>query len=392
MNQFQNAAEELEKEYQIFLDYIETNEVMISKATGHFGKKDCFELNSRFHIVKERYKKAGRTQEYYTVIDFFVFFSVYLDILRLVSKKGVGLIYEKGEKYSSFYELYPIEKYALMMWVWLGGYEDAFRNFSFSAVSSEFYEKLRKTKVNEPVTYSYVKDPQIWGKFYSPQLRLCALFRLITIEWLDKGPVDPENKFLVNAIYKTEEGACLTALMDEIDEDFWNYPDDDSLSDLIFEIIPEEMTDTDLKFQRILEKSAEPGEHSIEFQIRVGSAVREIKTGDQHTLEDLHYEILKSVDFDSDHLYYFQFGSGTLRQKYYAPECRDMELTADEVVLAELTLYEGLSFEFIYDFGDSWHFHVMVKRIIPGHMEGSEMTVVKGANPEQYPSYDEEEW
>lgn len=150
MNKFQNAAEELEKEYQIFLDYIETNEVMISKATGHFGKKDCFELNSRFHIVKERYKKAGRTQEYYTVIDFFVFFSVYLDILRLVSKKGVGLVYEKGEKYPSFYELYPIEKYALMMWVWLGGYEDAFRNFSFSAVSSEFYEKLRKTKVNEP--------------------------------------------------------------------------------------------------------------------------------------------------------------------------------------------------------------------------------------------------
>ena len=44
------------------------------------------------------------------------------------------------------------------------------------------------------------------------------------------------------------------------------------------------------------------------------------------------------------------------------------------------------------DFGDSWHFHVIVKRIIPGHMEGSETTVVKGANPEQYPSYDEEEW
>ena len=34
----------------------------------------------------------------------------------------------------------------------------------------------------------------------------------------------------------------------------------------------------------------------------------------------------------------------------------------------------------------------MVKRIIPGHMDGSETTVVKGANPEQYPSYDEEEW
>lgn len=39
MNQFQNAAEELEKEYQIFLDYIETNEVMISKATAILEKK-----------------------------------------------------------------------------------------------------------------------------------------------------------------------------------------------------------------------------------------------------------------------------------------------------------------------------------------------------------------
>lgn len=33
MNQFQNAAEELEKEYQIFLDYIETNEVMIDRKS-----------------------------------------------------------------------------------------------------------------------------------------------------------------------------------------------------------------------------------------------------------------------------------------------------------------------------------------------------------------------
>lgn len=57
-----------------------------------------------------------------------------------------------------------------------------------------------------------------------------ALFRLITIEWLDEETGRSENKFLVNAIYKTEEGACLSdsAEMDEIMR-ISNYPDMTSL-------------------------------------------------------------------------------------------------------------------------------------------------------------------
>ena len=40
MELFQNVAEELGKEYQCFLDYLESNEVQLSNRTGHIGKKD----------------------------------------------------------------------------------------------------------------------------------------------------------------------------------------------------------------------------------------------------------------------------------------------------------------------------------------------------------------
>ena len=62
--------------------------------------------------------------------------------------------------------------------------------------------------------------------------------------------------------------------------------------------------------------------------------------GDQFTLDDLHYLIQKSVDFDMDHLYYFQIGLGTSRRRYFAPECVDELWRADTTSLAELMPYE----------------------------------------------------
>lgn len=51
MKLFQKAAEKLGKEYQLFLDYFELNEVQLSKRTGHIGKKDCFALNGLLDLI-----------------------------------------------------------------------------------------------------------------------------------------------------------------------------------------------------------------------------------------------------------------------------------------------------------------------------------------------------
>lgn len=393
MEIFKKAAENLEKDYQIFLDYLETNEVRISKATEHIGKKDCFNLNSQFCIVNEKYKGAGRTQEYYAVIDFFVFFSIRGDILRFVKKRGAGLVAEKGDNYDSFFVMSSMERYVLMLGVWLSDYWEVLEENHSLVGGFELFSVLKDTETGHAVKKRNRRGGgEVWGMFYFPQIRLYALFGLLTIEWLDEESGNPDNKFLIKELYQTEAGACFTKLMEKHGGDYWYHPDDDLISAVLNGILPVTTPEMEERFRRFLEVSAEAGEHSIEFSIKHGSIVRTIKTGDQHTLEDLHLGILDSVGFDRDHLYYFQFGSGTLRRRYYAPECREGELAADEILLAELSLYEGMSFEYLYDFGDMWRFQIWVKNIRPGHMDGSEITAVKGENPEQYPAYGEEDW
>lgn len=106
--------------------------------------------------------------------------------------------------------------------------------------------------------------------------------------------------------------------------------------------------------------------------------------GDQFTLDDLHYLIQKSVDFDMDHLYCFQIGSGTSKMIYYAPEYESEPWPADTVSLAELSLYEGMHFKYLFDFGDEWRFQVTVEQILPEHSQECEISKVKGEAPEQY--------
>lgn len=392
MEKFQKAADNLEKDYQIFLDYLVTNEVRISKATEHIGKKDCFNLNSQFCIVNEKYKGVGRTQEYYAVIDFFVFFSVKGGILRYAQKRGAGPAYEKGDNYDSFFRMSSLERYILMLGVWLGDYWRVLEENHSLVGGFGLFRALKDTETGHPVKNINGMDREVWGMFYIPQIRLYALFGLLTIKWLEEDPGNPDNKFLIKEICQTEAGACFTRLMNKYGGDYWFHPNEDMISAVLEGILPISTPETEEKIRRFLEVSVEAGEHAIEFLIKLGSIVRKIKTGDQHTLEDLHFEILDSVGFDRDHLYYFQFGSGTLRRRYYAPECAENDLPADEILLAELSPYEGMGFEYLYDFGDMWHFQVLVKHICPGHMDGSEITAVKGENPEQYPTYGEEDW
>ena len=106
--------------------------------------------------------------------------------------------------------------------------------------------------------------------------------------------------------------------------------------------------------------------------------------GDQFTLEDLHYLIQKSVDFDMDHLYYFQIGLGTSQIRYFAPECEDETRHADTISLAELLLFERMQFKYLFDFGDQWNFQITVENILAEHIQECEIIRIKGESPEQY--------
>ncbi|MBB2183604.1 hypothetical protein H0486_12040 [Lachnospiraceae bacterium MD1] len=171
--------------------------------------------------------------------------------------------------------------------------------------------------------------------------------------------------------------------MKKQDREFWYTLNVSTVLPVIRNIVKDNSVDKEEKLMSFFEFREETGLHTIEFKIEVGSCVRKIIMGDQFTLEDLHYLIQESVDFDNDHLYYFQIGSGTLRRRYLIPECED-ELWQADTVLAELMLYEGMQFEYLFDFGDEWHFQITVVHIVTEHTEECQICMVKGEAPEQY--------
>lgn len=385
MKLFQNAAERLGKEYQIFLDYFELNEVQLSKSTGHIGKKDCFALNCLFDIVRERYQSYGRLQDYYTVIDFFYFFSIRAGILQVMSKKRNSVTVQKGQRYLLFSQMSAMERYILMMAVWLGEYQEALGNSRSSFMRDRIFEAIRGTKGEEELPDPFggrIASP--WGSNYIPEIRLFALFQLLRIEWLEDKEEDKENKFRVKTLYQTEEGYVWKELLEKQDRVFWYNLDVSTVLSAIRNIVKDDAVNMEEKLMSFWAYPVEAGLHTIEFKIAVGSCIREIIMGDQFTLEELHYLIQKSVDFDMDHLYYFQIGSGTSKRRYYAPECEDEIWQADTVSLAEILLYEGMQFEYLYDFGDEWHFQITVERILNEHTQECEISEVKGEAPEQY--------
>jgi hypothetical protein len=385
MELFQNAAERLGKEYQCFLDYLELNEVQLSKRTGHIGKKDCFALNRLFNIVQEKYQSYGRPQDYYAVIDFFYFFSVRAGILQITGKKGKGMTIQKSQRYQLFSQMSAMEQYILMMTVWLGEYQEALGD-SYSAFRGDrVFEVMKGARGEEALTDPFgERVVAFWGCYYIPEIRLFALFQLIRIEWLEEKEEEKANKFRIKALYQTAEGHAWKELLEKQGREFWYTLDVSTVLPAIRNITKEDSVNIEEKLMSFWAYPVETGLHTIEFKITVGSCIRKITMGDQFTLEDLHFLIQKSVDFDMDHLYYFQIGSGTSQRRYFAPECEDEIWQADTVSLAELSPYEGMQFEYLFDFGDEWHFQITVERILAEHTQECEISRIRGEAPEQY--------
>ena len=110
-------------------------------------------------------------------------------------------------------------------------------------------------------------------------------------------------------------------------------------------------------------------------------------------MHDLAYAILAAVDFDSDHLYQFSYQNRLGAEEYVNHPYMDEGPWADEVRVGDLPLHIGQTMDYLFDFGDSWHFAVTLESVEPSDAEMREPMILEahGEPPEQYPSWDDEE-
>ena len=125
--------------------------------------------------------------------------------------------------------------------------------------------------------------------------------------------------------------------------------------------------------------------------------IRVIEIDEQTSLSRLHDVIQHAVGFDRDHLYAFYAGRNQTNRKVIfgdAESYEQREKNYSNIYLNQIyPLPKGLKLYYLFDFGDNWIFEIKKSRKVKE--PETAVTYPKiieshGANPEQYPSYENE--
>ena len=134
------------------------------------------------------------------------------------------------------------------------------------------------------------------------------------------------------------------------------------------------------------------------FKVTLGNAQRWIAAPALSDLDQLADTILLSVDFDDEHLWYFELtdrrgapvqADGPRFAARYSPDSNSLDSP-----LGELPLVCGEEITFFYDYGDSWHFDMVLERIDPpdASLTKPKLLEAKGKAPLQYGDWGGGDW
>jgi Plasmid pRiA4b ORF-3-like protein len=240
----------------------------------------------------------------------------------------------------------------------------------------------------------YISVPGIYRDFY--KLALMDLFGLVSVEHPSQpvmpwGPAGVERVPFGDAVFTLLASRVLTRWFkfpldtNEVEEER-----EDAVRFLgawqpLFQpYFPE--------WQNNLEHSEpETREGTFIFRVSLGKDIwRRIALPADDTLEDLASWILRSVNFDSDHLYEFNCRDRLgAKLSIVHPEMDEGPWT-DETAIGDVPLEPGQTMEFHFDFGDDWRFDVKLERIEPPGTKIKAPAIIErhSKSPRQYPRYD----
>ncbi len=135
----------------------------------------------------------------------------------------------------------------------------------------------------------------------------------------------------------------------------------------------------------------EPHKGTFVFRVSLGKVWRLIAMPADHTLDDLVEMILRSVEFDNDHLHEFGYRNRLgARVSVHHPAMDEPPYT-DEVSIGTLPLEPGQTMDLTYDFGDNWRFTVKLDRIDPPDpkLKAPRILESHGKAPRQYQDWDD---
>lgn len=293
-------------------------------------------------------------------------------------------------------QLNPTEKYCNLLEAWL-----RLSSWQSIGLRASGWGKIMAMAVREvwqlvpPEGRCFSKKEQsnkgfLFSLERSTSLALLELFGLITVQRAE--PMDGQGWTIARIDHTRFGDEVLAAIFAKIVQSFLDRDREEELDDLDFGVWQEALQPffpqwiKNLKF-----REPEFREGTYYFKVSLGRPWRRIAIAAESSLDDLAKCIIKAFDFDGDHLYQFRLRQtdGTNLTAAH-PYIQDADLHTDEYAIGHLTLEEGQSIPFVYDFGANWQFTVKLEKIKSPDPEITRPIIVEshGEAPAEY----DDEW
>lgn len=430
----ENEPTPILKDFAIFIHYLKTNRIVLTKVNEFISGKNLFEVNQQMtHPVPNTVERT--TQDFYPIFHLFYHLILGGKLFQKVQEKG-RIILKPTSRIQLYEDLKPAEKYFFLLetfWTdtdWKELQKGYFETSPFRKIDiileclSEMTpaKKIRLQGKKRDERLEFFIDLEYFYHYFS-YFGFWEVTPAKELKELDH----PERAFLAESITPTVLGVAIAPLLKDARNILdWNLPHRRRLGEYkpvpgspmpdkeIYAILAMGRKGKTYESTRKVDKG-KPGDPfflpfvnlfgigelkkslprenpkfvdgKYVFKVSLNKSIwRRIELSSDHTLLDLHVSIQHAYDFDDDHLYSF-FMDGDIRsdEKFTSP-FDDQGPHVDEVEIGELGLSVGQNILYLFDYGDMWRFRVELEEICTEGTKPGKPEIIesKGKSPEQY--------
>jgi hypothetical protein len=351
------------QDFQTLIEIIGEDGILTSGKLGHIPNKLLAEINQRLSkpIAIDLQRPS---QKSYSPIHGLYLLLRTTGILLLTGQGSKQRLVLNTEVLSSWQQLNPTECYfTLLEALLIHAYGDILEATSRSRwpEGTRIAQGWNRIKTKQSFA-TYQAQDVISYMFEYHNLALLEMFGLVVIT---DGKPEPKKGWRIKSIKSTPWGEAIMVWFKQVcattDIGFEEGIEQQSINQLqplIRYYFPE--------WQQTLASPTMPfrsGRHI--FKVSLQKCWRQIAMAGEANLWDFSRLILESVDFDTDHLDMFTYKSlaGHTLTAYH-PYMED-ESSSDEVQIGNLPLQVGGTMDYLFDFGDSWKFSILLENVEP---------------------------
>ena len=381
------------QDFQTLLDFVGEKGIPVSGKQNLLPMKSLAELNQHLSEPIQIALKRPQQKSYPPINGLYL----------LLRASGLGQIENRGKKpflllnselLSSWQGFNPTERYCTLLESWLihaneellgerrSSLDEGWRSMNYWTMMAQKGCKFRNYAEQQTLNYL-------------PGLHNLALMKLFGLLQVESGQPQAGKGWRIKMVKKLPFGEALMQTVVRAffgEETIWESEENAVIS---FGVLRPTLQTYFPEWQNILSlPEPEIGTGVYTFKVSLGKIWRRIAISSQMTLETLSSLILQSVNFDCDHLDMFRYKNPLGRTIEITHPYADGYPSTDEVSIGELSLKEGATMTYIFDFGDWWEFDLKLEKIEPDEKRTDYGAIIesKGLAPEQYPSWEDEDW